>query len=255
MNEKLRAARIAKGWSQEDAAEATQVSLRTYQRWEHEEHIPNLTSRRLLRGAFHATDAELGFDRTARVAVPLEDEQEVALLARDELTALSDLLGLGSNIVVHFDEPKRRILHKLAKLAGIVVVLPEIVANAESEGIPTEIFLSKSIENNLDLDLIGSYTEALRRLLAKGEAQYVMHSSHNLYNYLLQEYSSSRDIRLAEAQLRLGMLVGAAQEYALPWYQRDQAILQTYNHIEENILGKFDVNNSLRHEYVRLLAK
>src|SRR6266567_31718 len=52
-----------------------------------------------------------------------------------------------------------------------------------------------------------------------------------------------------------GMLVGAAQEYALPWYQRDQAVMQTYNHIEDNILCKFDVSSTLQLEYARLLAK
>src|SRR5260370_37572364 len=109
--------------------------------------------------------------------------------------------------------------------------------------------------HTLDLDLVDQYTGALSRLLTKGEAQYVMHASQNLYNKLIQEYPSSRDTHLAGTQLRLGMLVGAAQEYSLPWYQRDQAVMQTYNHIEANVFGKVDVKNTFSHEYARLLAK
>ncbi len=51
MNEKLKVARLKKGWSQQDAAYAAQVAPRTYQRWENGETHPNFESRKLLRAS------------------------------------------------------------------------------------------------------------------------------------------------------------------------------------------------------------
>lgn len=65
MNERLRATRLRKGWSQEEAAEAAQVAIRTYQRWENGKAHPNFASRRLLREAFGCSDEELGLVHTS----------------------------------------------------------------------------------------------------------------------------------------------------------------------------------------------
>lgn len=251
MNEKLLYARLKKGWSQEEAAAAAQVSIRTYQRWEHDEHIPNFASRRLLQKAFAATNEELGFDLVSRKTAR-NKQLQIVRLADEELAALVDLLGLREDLM---DEPRRSILNKLLALMGMSINAPREIVDAASWVISTNQAIPKRAENGPDLDLIDSYVEALRALLAKGEAQYVMHASQNLYSKLLQVYPFPKDIRLAETQLCLGMLIGASQEYALPWYQRATAVMQTYNHIEEHIIHIFGENGVLHHEYVRLLAK
>ena len=255
MNKRLKAARHKKGWSQEDAADAARVATRTYQRWEYGTHYPNFESRRFLREAFGATDEELGLDLVAYVEASQGDEQQIATPTLQELASLSDLLKGKGDRMVRFDESKRKTLQKLLTMAKAAAVAPLVLADVESRSSSPGILPSQAVGNNFDLDLVDRYTEALRGLLAKGDAQYVLHASQDLYSKLLQGHPSSRDIRLAEAQLCLGMLVGAAQEYALPWYQRDQAVMQTYNHIEDNILCKFDVSSTLQLEYARLLAK
>ncbi|HEY7419528.1 MAG TPA: BTAD domain-containing putative transcriptional regulator, partial [Ktedonobacteraceae bacterium] len=181
-----------------------------------------------------------------------DTRQQIVGLTSEEVAALPDLLGLREDLM---DETRRNLLRKLIALVGMSINTPKGFVDAASWVISTNQVISKKGENDLDLDLVDSYVETLRVLLAKGEAQYVMHASQNLYSKLLQEYPSSKDVRLAETQIRLGMLVGASQEYALPWYQRATAVMQTYNHIEAHIIYKFSENSSLRHEYVRLLAK
>lgn len=250
MNEKLVFARMNKGWSQQEAADAAQVAVRTYQRWEHGKCVPNFASRRLLRHAFGVTEEDLGFDLPHPQSMPDPGEaQQVAELAYQELAALAEILETGGNVL---DEAKRNTLRKLLALIGASMGM-SLVYTA-SEPVPTPRL--STVGNSPDLDLIGRYTEALQALLAKGEAQYVMRASQSAYDRLLQEYPASNDERLAETQLRLGMLVAASQEYALPWYQRDQAVIQTYNQIENALMSNRDVRNpSLQHGYAQLLAK
>ncbi len=40
---------------------------------------------------------------------------------------------------------------------------------------------------------------------------------------LLQEPPYAKDTRLAETQLRFGIMFGASQEFVFPWYQRGQS--------------------------------
>src|SRR5260370_1264538 len=63
MNEKLKAARLSKGWSQEEAAAQAGVSFRAYWNWENGVANPNFGSRRVLRDAFGCADEELGFGK------------------------------------------------------------------------------------------------------------------------------------------------------------------------------------------------
>lgn len=250
MNEKLAFARMKKGWSQQEAADAAQVAVRTYQRWEHGKCVPNFASRRLLRNAFGATEEELGFGLPHPQSMPDPGEaQQVARLTHQELVALAEILEAGGNLL---DEAKRNTLRKLLALIGASMGVSLVYAASEPVPAPQ----LSTVGNSPDLDLIGSYTEALQELLAKGEAQYVMRASQSAYYRLLQEYPYSKDVSLVGTQLRLGMLVAASQEYALPWYQRDQAIIQTYNQIENAIIRNRDVcNPSLQHGYAQLLAK
>jgi transcriptional regulator with XRE-family HTH domain len=62
LNRKLRAARKAKCWSLEDAAEQVGVALQTYFRWERGQQIPHPHSLALLCKVFNVTNPrDLGF--------------------------------------------------------------------------------------------------------------------------------------------------------------------------------------------------
>ena len=65
MNEKLKAARLRKSWSQEEAAAQAGVSFRAYWNWEKGLAEPNFASRRVVREAFGSTDEELGFSNAS----------------------------------------------------------------------------------------------------------------------------------------------------------------------------------------------
>jgi transcriptional regulator with XRE-family HTH domain len=149
MNEKLKVARLKKGWSQEDAAYAVQVAPRTYQRWENGETHPNFESRKLLREAFGATDEELGLllpdmpvatapkpelqkeprrDLVQNELSPVPTNGQVVILTQEQVAALYDLLGLGDKNMkstrANFDPRKRETLQKLLqllKIAGITI--------------------------------------------------------------------------------------------------------------------------------------
>jgi len=185
------------------------------------------------------------------------DSQNAPILSftADQAALLSSLLELGDDAMAYFDPSKREALRQIAAAIGMAAVGSRAIVDPEAWERLSMTLVKPSALLTLDLYLVDQYTGALSRLLTKGEAQYVMHASQNLYNKLIQEYPSSRDTHLAGTQLRLGMLVGAAQEYSLPWYQRDQAVMQTYNHIEANVFGKVDVKNTFSHEYARVLAK
>jgi hypothetical protein len=108
---------------------------------------------------------------------------------------------------------------------------------------------------SLDLDLVSHHINALQTLLHKGEARFVLQASQDLYQRISQEESSGKDIRLAEIAIQVGFLVANAQEYALPWYQRDKAIIQTYDNIEHRVLRKYTGENHFYRAYAQLLAK
>src|SRR5689334_20302400 len=78
MNEKLKAARLRKGWSQEETAAQAGVSFRAYWNWENGLANPNFGSRRALQDAFGYTGEDLGFgkgqDEIALLALPCAEE-------------------------------------------------------------------------------------------------------------------------------------------------------------------------------------
>jgi hypothetical protein len=176
---------------------------------------------------------------------------EATLTLGNQTAPNTFLLEQGSGMA-HFDSTKRVALRQIAALLGEVASGYQIFKGLEWQGqIPVQPQTSKSV----DLDLIENYIDALSTLLAKGEAYYVMHASQKLYHQFVQENLSAEDIRLADIHLKLGFLVAAAQEYALAWYQRDKAVVQTYNHMEHTILHQFDGNRYFQQAYARLLAK
>jgi len=155
------------------------------------------------------------------------------------------LLGQGDGMA-YFDSAKRATLRHIAVLLGAMVSSSPILGSST--------WLRSQPSHSLDLEILEQFIDALSVLLAKGEAHYVMHTSQSLYRQFVQE-DLSNDIRLADIYLRLGFLVAAAQEYTLAWYQRDHAVIQTYDHLENTILRRFENDQHFREAYARLLAK
>jgi len=265
-NYQLRAAREDKLWTLEEAAEQVGVDVQTFWRWEMMGQRPRPYAMRRLRVVFGRSPEELGFGRSSADADHAQWAEETAgddgLLptlpppARQKSSFIRLTPGQGAFLLsllkessmAHFDPRKRKTLQQILDVLGIALAGSQLVDPETWEQLAlTQQKPLEAIEHHLDLDVIDDYAESLRALLARGEAQYVMRASQKLYNKLMHEHPYSSDLRLAETPLRLGMLVGAAQEYALPWYERDQAIMQTYNHIENTIIQKFGVNSSLRH--------
>lgn len=154
-----------------------------------------------------------------------------------------------------FSVSKRKALQQIATILGQTTTGLYNIANFELWEILSSLYDKSPLPDNIDIDLVDNYIEVLKMLLTKGEAQYVMQASQTLYHKLMQQHSLLNDTRLAQMQLRTGMILGAAQEYTLPWYRRTYTVLQTYNHIEDNIISKLHENASLQHEHTRLLAK
>jgi transcriptional regulator with XRE-family HTH domain len=272
-NYQLRAAREEKLWTLEEAAEQVGVNVQTFWRWEMMGQRPRPDAMRSLRAVFGRLPEELGFGRSSANAGRIQWAEETvsdeglaptSTPTRQKSSFIQLTPGQGAfllsllkeSTMAHFDPKKRKTLQQILDVLGIALAGSQLGDPERWEQLAlTQQKPLEAIGHHLDLDIIDDYTESLRALLARGEAQYAMRASEKLYNKLMHEHPYSSDLRLAETQLRLGMLVGAAQEYALPWYQRDQAVIQTYNHIENTIIQKFGVNSSLRCEYVRLLAK
>jgi transcriptional regulator with XRE-family HTH domain len=126
-------------------------------------------------------------------------------------------------------------------------------ASTATFALATGTAIPKTPKYKIDLELAEDHANALSRLLNQGEARYVRESSQRWYSKLLQEQPAAKDTRLGAVQIRFGLLLGAAQEFTLPWYQRDQVAIQTYNSIEDNVICRFDMN-TFRQEYAIVLS-
>lgn len=135
MNEKLFAARIEKGWSQEEAAEAVGVAPRTYQRWEHGDALPNFASRRLLHQAFGATDEELGFHQIQREeASSSTQRQRTSLIEEKRFEGLPDSQVTSSleSGIHRMKEVRRQFLQHMFSTTGALLALPYPSFDAKS---------------------------------------------------------------------------------------------------------------------------
>lgn len=145
--------------------------------------------------------------------------------------------------VLGLDEMERR---AFLKLAGEV--------SAASFAMATGTLFPKVLDQTMNLEFADSHIDALQRLLNKGEAVYVLESAKFWYNKLLQEYPDTKDARIATAQMRFGMLLGSAQIFVLPWYQRSGKAIRTFNHIEGHIICRFDLHGPFRHMHAQLIG-
>jgi tetratricopeptide (TPR) repeat protein len=134
VNHKLRAARKAKAWTIETAAEKVGVSWVTYSRWERGTQTPYLSSVRDLCKAFHKSPQDLGLEHLIEEAVE-EESKHVALssvslhidqnssaqsapivrLSSEQMAVLLSLLG-DTTIMKQFDPAKRETLRTLGEL-------------------------------------------------------------------------------------------------------------------------------------------
>src|SRR5579885_2041041 len=112
MNEKLRAARLRKNWSQEEAAAAAGVSCRAYWNWEQGLTRPNFGSRRALCGAFGCTNEEL-FDESQ------EQTSSHPIPATGEIEPVPDLFDrAGIDWPIWFSMRLARILAEIRLWSG-----------------------------------------------------------------------------------------------------------------------------------------
>lgn len=139
------------------------------------------------------------------------------------------------------DEMDRREFMKLAS-----------AASASTFAFATGASASKTSKSLVDLDLANDHADALSRLINQGDVRYVMESAQRWYNRLLQN-PPSKDQYYAATHIRFGILLGSAQEFVLPWFQRSQAAIQTYNSIEQEVVLRFGLQ-TFRHEYANLLS-
>src|SRR5579883_14404 len=198
MNEKLKAARLKKGLSQEDVAALAGVSARAYQRWESGEACPNFESRRLLRQVFDCTDEDLGFGNRERVI----------LFSHEELAAFADYLGLGGNVMIRFDEGKRNTLRKLLALAGTTLGA-QILAKPE----PWEWLATSSLSSPISSETLAYFENMIGNvwgLSNSGELTIAEQALSTFLPKLLMQAPRQPDAaRLAAQGLRLQSVLAA----------------------------------------------
>ncbi|HEU5378825.1 MAG TPA: BTAD domain-containing putative transcriptional regulator [Ktedonobacteraceae bacterium] len=153
-----------------------------------------------------------------------------------------------------FDPSKRATLQHLVA-AFSALSLGQQLVNAWFEKNEVTEDAPSPIHSSLDIDLVSRHIDALQTLLLKGEPRFVLQASQEVYQKIQQAERSQKDVRLAEVALQAGLLVANAQEYALPWYQRDKAIIQTYDSIEQNVLQKYPEKGRFDRAYAQILAK
>ena len=145
---------------------------------------------------------------------------------------ICDVLGL--------DDMKRRELLRL-------------VGNTGAFALATGVSAPKITTYKIDLDMADDYADALDRLRLQGEVQYVMEKAQLWYAKLSQEQPYAKDTRYAATQIRFGIILGYAQEIVLPWYRRGPIALKTYNHIEQSIIHRFELN-TFKQEHANILS-
>jgi hypothetical protein len=103
------------------------------------------------------------------------------------------------------------------------------------------------------LELGESRIAELQGELYRGKAPDVLKEAQQWYNKLTRAGLPETDPYIATTQLRFGILLGQAQETTLPWYQRCEAAIRTYNDVEERVILRFPLNR-FQGDYARLLA-
>ncbi len=133
VNHKLRAARKAKAWTIETAAEKVGVSWVTYSRWEKGTQTPYLSTVRDICKAFHKSPQDLGLEHLVEepgeeetndgtppsmtLPPPSDQNSSVITLTQEQVAMFFSLIGDGMK---HFDPAKRETVEKLLRTFGFV---------------------------------------------------------------------------------------------------------------------------------------
>jgi transcriptional regulator with XRE-family HTH domain len=229
MDHPLKLARIQRNLTQHQLAAEIKVSARTISTAENGERI-GLDARRRLCKYFKMSAKDLGLCEPSDKASGSTPNFVFVAFSKQ-----------GDTVVVQFDESKRQVLREMLGLigAGTVVIdskIPPVKTN-------TPI--------TLDLEVVEDYVDSLSKLVASGGARHVGQQSRKLYNALAQQCSN--DPYVATTQFKIGMLLATAQEYTLPWYQRNQSVMQTYDTLERDVLPKCSLDARFLHQ--KLVAK
>lgn len=96
--------------------------------------------------------------------------------------------------------------------------------------------------------------QTLQHLLHEGgDLQYIMEISNKWYYKLLKTYPDTKDQRIVETQVELGLLLCNTQSLFLPFNQRANKVIQTCDSVQNDILSRFSLEQ-LPHRLVRQLA-
>lgn len=137
---------------------------------------------------------------------------------------------------------KRREFLRLARQAGALALAAGVMTPAQTK------------YAGLDLDLVDDRVAELNRLVELGEVEMVMAHARRWYEQLASSRLAPTDRRGAEAKLRVGLVLGAAQEAALPWFQRAPAVLRTYQRVEEEAIIPLPLD-AFALQYAQLLER
>ncbi len=194
MEHPLKTARMRYNLTQQQLATNVGISARTISTAESGGHI-GLDARRRLCKYFKMSAKDLKLS---------DSDQEQSNPASD--TVVVTFSKQGDTVVVQFDESKRATLQSLLTFigAGTAFIGSGMLPARTDTGI------------KLDLEVIENYVDSLSQLIMSGGAKYVVKQSSKLYDTLAQQYPD--DPYISTVQLKVGMLLAAAQEYTLPWY-------------------------------------
>ncbi len=149
---------------------------------------------------------------------------------------------------LELDDVNRRAFLKIAGTAGFALttgaVAPKVI-----------------VRRTIDLDLADHQAKFLQYMLDQGcYRQELMVSTQLWYDKLMEQDPNTKDLRLAQAQVRFGVILGSIQYFSLPWYQRPRAV-RVFNMVE-NIISRFAMEDihlkdklvPIQKEYATLLS-
>jgi transcriptional regulator with XRE-family HTH domain len=172
-NEKLKAARYQRRWSQAVAAERAGVAVLTYSRWEKGTQRPYLTTLDQLCNAFGMPPEELGFEpaevstqveivsaTNSSMPLALTDEQitesklqepQIIRLTSEQLAVLRIILE--DNGMAHFDLSRRETLRQIAIAIGAVTTGTQTLIDPEPWRRLSDAQTKESALNGTSLDI------------------------------------------------------------------------------------------------------
>lgn len=107
---------------------------------------------------------------------------------------------------------------------------------------------------HMDLDLVDDRVAELYQLMRHGEAEMVLRHAQRWHDQLAGASLSPTDPRAAAAKVRVGLVLGAAQEVVLPWYRRAPMIIRTYERTAQEAIYPFALE-TVAYQYAQILER